>query len=935
MWKLFIVMGSALLMLPNAHSQIEKGKVSGAQLRWPSPGALLAEPSDAELEDLNIAEVFATAKQRLKEASESLLTWQKAIDTAESDRAEDRARRGRLQASLAYAAAAGQMDLVMTPVIIHRLKAIGFHQGMHRDLFEKAQAAFNAAAADFKPGNLTSTGVLQARQLIQQIVQFKALTDALNDEGLRNRIAARKEEGRIKEAAAVRDRALSLTESARKSLAEGGRERVAEATKLLAEGRLQYSILVGLIAVQERAVLKGHSIWVQRAAFSRDGLSLASSSDNEVKVWDVAKGQERITVKDAGALIGFDPESKHFVAVMAKDVGGGGTLGNWTYTMNLCDVATGARQEKMTLKEPIANISPDGKLAVTGALGSVQLRDATNGREIAKLKGDMGGFINNAAFSADGKRVAAASSYLVKVWDTTTGKDLAIIKPQASSTLRVAISPDGMHLALAGFDGHNSLSVWDVATSQRVHTLAGHSGSIFGMSFSPDGKRLATGDADKLLKVWDVGSGQDLLTLTGHADVIYSVAFSPDGRLLASTGGKNDRSVRVWALDLESLQLPAVPKVEIAKKVEPKKEAPASKEEAIAAWKKAGLIIGWAKPDAKDATFSYPAFRQGGLQNDGELLAVYMPENKPIAFAQLPAPDEGFALFYRGAITEVTLKNLGAFKKMQILILMGVSGVSDSGLKGLSGLKELHTLNLDLTGIGDDGLRELAALDGLQRLSLGSCYQVTEVGLKHLSGSKNLQMLDVSHTRISEGGWKQLAGLKGLKHLKVASLDLSDDGMKAFAAVEQLESLDLTSYKVTNRGLKELANLKRLHTLKLFCTGVTDAGVKELNVLKELKSLSISQAQVTDASLKSLSAMKNLERLSLPGQLVTDAGMKDLAALKSLKHLSLSPAKFTDTGLKELAGLTQLVELHIEGSKVTDAGVAELAKALPELRIFR
>ena len=935
-WKSSLVLTITFLVFGQAYPQSEKNRASSTPFRWPSPGPLLAEPAEAELEDLNMAEVFASAKQRLKEAGDSLLTWQKAIDNAESDRAEERARRGRLEAALAYAAAAEQMDLALTPVILQRMKASGFHEGKNRDLFEKAQAAYDAAAAEFKPGNTTSSRVLQARQHVQQVVLFKALEDALNGSALLTRMGVLKDEARAKETVALRERALGVLESTRKALAEGSRERIAEATKNLAEGRRHFSALIGLIAVRERFVLKGHAMWVQRVAFSLDGQSLASSSDNELKIWDLQKGQEKITVKDAGRVIGTSPHGKHFIGIMSKNAGGG-TTGNWTYTMNWCEVSSGARQEKATLKESILQASPDAKLIVSAALGSVRLCDATTGNEVLTLNGEMGGFVNNAVFSADGKRIMAASNYFVKVWETGTGKELVSLKPSTSGQLKAVISPDGTRLALVGIDGYNSLTIWDVATSQRVQSLPGYTGTIYGISFSPDGKRLATGDSDKLVKVWDVASGQDLLTLSGHADVVYSVAFSPDGKSLASTGGKNDRSVRVWELDADALTVPAAPKVDVVKKSEPKKQAPLSKEEVIAAWKKAGCLAGWIKLDPKSASVAYPTFRRGGIQGDGEILAFFVPKDKPIVFAQLPHPEEGFALVFTGydsSITDATLQKLGAFKKLQALSLSGATGLKDSGLKGLAGLKELHTLNLDYCGIGDDGLRELAALEGLQQLSVGSCYQVTEAGIRHLSGSKHLRALDISQTRIADGGCKEVAALKGLKRLKVGSIDLSDDGMKAFAAMEQLESLELSA-GVGNRGIKHLAGLQKLQTLKLFCSSVTDAGLKELSALKGLKELLIYESQVTDVGLKALAQLNSLERLAVPAQLVTDAGMKELGNLKNLEYLALHSSKITDAGLKELSGLKNLFELEIQGAKVSDAAVAELAKELPELRIRR
>lgn len=100
-----------------------------------------------------------------------------------------------------------------------------------------------------------------------------------------------------------------------------------------------------------------------------------------------------------------------------------------------------------------------------------------------------------------------------------------------SSVKSVAFSPDGKLLASAG---SWVIKLWDVATGQEVRTLSGHSWDVNSVAFSHDGRLLASGSDDKTIKLWDVATGREVLTLTGHEGSVKSVAFSPDGRLLAS-----------------------------------------------------------------------------------------------------------------------------------------------------------------------------------------------------------------------------------------------------------------------------------------------------------------------------------------------------------------------------------------------------------------
>jgi WD40 repeat protein len=195
--------------------------------------------------------------------------------------------------------------------------------------------------------------------------------------------------------------------------------------------------------------------------------------------------------------------------------------------------------------------SPDGKwLACAGNAGSdnhaVRVWEAATNKEVARLKGPLGG-VALVAFSPDGKTLAATGlGRPVRLYDTATWQLRAEVPGKYPETRCVAFSPDGKVLAASTFDG--GVLFWDAASLKPLPAPEGKVQSLGTLAFSPDAKLLAGGGFGRAV-IWDLATGKLRDDLQGHKKLVCCVAFAPDGKALATVEegvGATRNLVLVW-----------------------------------------------------------------------------------------------------------------------------------------------------------------------------------------------------------------------------------------------------------------------------------------------------------------------------------------------------------------------------------------------------
>ena len=241
----------------------------------------------------------------------------------------------------------------------------------------------------------------------------------------------------------------------------------------------------------QTASLSGHTSWVRSLAFSSNGKSLVSGSDDKtIKLWDVQTG---------GLVRTFHGHTGWICCISISVDSTTIASGSYDKTICLWDIQTGGchcivRQQD---KAKCVSFSPIHSQHLISASGNKVQQWDTDGHQVNLTH--KGTYV---AFSLDGTQFAVCQGAGIVVQNSDSGVVVVEFRLPRRIAEICCFSPDGRLIAVAAKD---TIYVWDITGlyPHLVKTFVGH-GSIISFFVFTSPYSLVTSSRDKSVKFWQI-----------------------------------------------------------------------------------------------------------------------------------------------------------------------------------------------------------------------------------------------------------------------------------------------------------------------------------------------------------------------------------------------------------------------------------------------
>jgi WD40 repeat protein/regulator of sirC expression with transglutaminase-like and TPR domain/predicted Ser/Thr protein kinase len=297
-------------------------------------------------------------------------------------------------------------------------------------------------------------------------------------------------------------------------------------------------------------------------------LALSGGIDHTFRLWDVATGKEIYRFpghQENVWCVAFSPDGR-----LALSAGGGtwsakdGWLPGSDFEIRVWDVAK--REQKIRLKGHANRVNgavfaPNSKQILSADInGVVRLWDVANGTLIDH-RDIVGSSPGRVALSRDGSKalIAGGGDKLVHLWDLKS-KELHSFTGHTGFVGSVAFSPDGSKALSGSWD--RMMRTWDIAGKKPLKTSPQHLTTVNFVAFANQGrwviaciggvaddtgnKFIAAGGHDFDIHIYDTTTSEPIDRLKGHTADVLGVAVAQDGRHILSGGWGGQ--IRWWRL---------------------------------------------------------------------------------------------------------------------------------------------------------------------------------------------------------------------------------------------------------------------------------------------------------------------------------------------------------------------------------------------------
>lgn len=302
------------------------------------------------------------------------------------------------------------------------------------------------------------------------------------------------------------------------------------------------------------------------------------------------------------------------------------------------------------------------------------------------------------------------------------------------------------------------------------------------------------------------------------------------------------------------------------------------------------------------------------------------------------------------------LAALGCFDELEDVHLAG-SSIDNSVATSWSGWKNLKSLHLKDTSLGDEGMAVVASLDRLQRVEIES-RQITTVGLAELSklpwlreltlvGARltrhdppvcgrfvNLAELRVRNCEIDSDGLLPLLGAPILAKVVLEGCHIDPDGLAALAQSAWLTEIEIIDCRLVESEFQYLSDLPQLYELRLQGSAIDDHAIRQLGQAPRLVKVVCVDTSVTGAGFQAFHDDSPLWSVTFSGCPLDSLGLAQVWPLRNLHYVSISNCEMADADLESLLVAPALELIQVRNTAITPLGVLALFQRKPDLRVI-